>query len=222
MMEKSNSYVKGKLPFTGFYDWFLEDCEDMFYNEVRNCLERHGYEGIDEMLQQWFRDHWDERFFDYGECCTEFAKEHVRQCNEILGTHMQFAGLWSPPEYNFYNDEVEVLIPADEFKALHRWIHGEGYEKAKPCIEEWLKPRSGFIPYHSNDIDAAEWKSLDWDPPKTSLAFQVKLMDEAGSESGDNMVEWLRQLVLEDFDYPFTEEEIESAAKKALGHDFLK
>lgn len=130
----------------------------------------------------------------YKDYMEEVAKSH---CSELTDSDIiesiKFKSVWSPREYNFQNDEVDIEITYNEVELL------QAIEEYNDSWSEWLADRftrrSGFIPFYSNS--PAEWAvktkgytELDGIELHTMLEWYLTEVEELDEE-------YLTQTVLE-------------------------
>lgn len=129
--------------FPGFYgtefEYEREDDDIESYNEENKT--KLGYDDFD----------WD--YADYHKRVTKaFVNKLESECYHAFDfkVKLEFQELHSPREYNFYNDSiwVKATVSIDrmlKFIGEHRTDAIGYFSKYTPC--------SGFIPFHSNDVD---------------------------------------------------------------------
>lgn len=85
--------------------------------------------------------------------CKALASVFDTYCSELIGPKnidIQFAGIWSPSEYNFESDKMYAYIPEKMWKALCQpevFMH----EAFKAWAKYWSTPHPGYVPLHSYD-----------------------------------------------------------------------
>lgn len=164
------------IPFQGFYQTIHSDVFDRFIeleteNLAREDLEPHQ---IGDELQDAIN--YRQAFQKYAEDYAEFFAELLTELSgEVVTFHE--VKLISPREYNFTTDRIEVKMHKDAFLAICRDITTEEF---RPYVEEHLRPRDGFSPFYSNNLD--DWGPFSkWDHAQRSLAlaFYFEKYDEA-------------------------------------------
>ena len=97
---------------------------------------------------------------EVGTRVVDFFAELVQKAKVGLSdTVFDFVKIWSPKEYNFGNDivEMDVLIDKDKFVEL---LVGPVLPVFTALVKREFTKRSGFMPLYSNSID--EWvKDMD-------------------------------------------------------------
>jgi len=149
-----SEYIKGKIPFFGFYDTILSqtisDALEQMFQDAQGAV-------IDDGLHmQAYNDvRWRDAYVAVAKVyCEEFAK--------WVGLDITFRDLWSPPEYNFITDEIWVYISRDSLLYAHASVDKEILDKE---ARRQLTSRDGFHSDHDPDIttwpyDVCEWNSV--------------------------------------------------------------
>ena len=149
------------LPFSGFY------------NSVHDA-------NLDRELEQMFADDNGEPFWGlidraHGDCRwhsvhVAYAKAYTEKlCEECDIKGAKIHSLDRPREYNFRSDEIDVTFPLAELRRMLAHVERETLRKR---VAERLKPRSGFIPFYSDNLEA--WGDLEtWEAPQLSILVEV-------------------------------------------------
>ena len=141
--------------FPGFYntvfEYSNEESDIQYYNEEY---------GTDF--------NWDDFEWDYKDYENRVAKSFVNRLESelkgIIDIKIDFQELISPKEYNFTNDSINVSIEV-ELKELIKLVK-DRYDDAKVYFKEKYTSCSGFISFHSNNVD--EWLNEDYINEKPS------------------------------------------------------
>lgn len=195
-----------KIPFCGFYESVIDEeirTQDryLFEDDSGELKDPEEYERhLNEMSFASVRD-----FIarDYAEWfITEFVERVASEFPELgeeARKAFEFAefGRWdSPRYYNFETDHVYIRLPESAQSFLRRLADRPELSVdygSKHCatfrdyVAEALRPRDGFIPHYSNDID-------DWGEPSGWNAIQNGLMLEfvaygMGMDSDDDRLD---------------------------------
>jgi hypothetical protein len=135
--------------FPGFYGTVFE------YDNEDSDIENYNYEYKTKLGYDDFE--WD--YSDYHKrVSSSFVNRCERELKQYLDISMDFEELVSPREYNFRNDSINVTVKLD-LKELLSLIR-ERYNDAKEYFKDKYTSCSGFISFHSNDID--EWLDKDY------------------------------------------------------------
>lgn len=146
------------LPFSGFYgsrhDAALDDAMEQ---EFENIEERNA--ALDKVM--WSFVH------------HNYAKEYAEQFFHTFKiTGASFLRLVCPKEYNFETDRIFVDIPIAEMVRIHNQVLIHGNQVWEGVCREALAPRSGFIPFHSQDPE--DWGPVaKWSPVCAQLLIQT-------------------------------------------------
>lgn len=159
--------IKIEMPFQGFYGTI------------------HEYE-LDSQLESFLEDKglsYEDIAVDWVRVKLEYSQKYVDAFSDFLGdkfSSLTFSSLESPSEYNFHNDSIFCTIDSEVVRGF--------YEKLKnkqafiQYIKEVLKPRSGFIPFYSNNIN--KWPPFNkLELPQRSLIISFifeKALETAG------------------------------------------
>lgn len=137
--------------FPGFYNTIFEPCEE---NEIYS----HNQEHDTDLSYDDFN--WD--YQDYEDrVASAFVESFEREFKDIMpDVRIYFQKVVSPKEYNFRNDtiDIEVDMNFDRFMA----VVNDNKENIADYIRQTYTSRSGFISYHSNDVE-------DWCNPQYIL-----------------------------------------------------
>lgn len=157
--------IKMYIPFSGFY-------ESVWTGAIENEIEC--------LLQEYDReiDHYDDAT-NYKKLFSALAQEYMSQlmeesleetgCYPLLT--MDFVGVKSPREYNFETDLLEVEMPKSQIPQLLAMVD---WKTLKEMVARELAPRSGFIPFVSNSIEA--WFTVSpecWRPSQWELVIRA-------------------------------------------------
>lgn len=142
--------IKSYLPvFTGFYGTIFEaDEEPMIEDGYTYDNYKWDYKGYNEAI---------------GKRCTNTVSEWLKESGFQMV--LKFDGIYSPREYNFTNDSINVDYVVSDYclAKIRAFLHSN-----KPMFEKYLKDnfssRSGFYSFYSNEMN--EWlgdgKESDW------------------------------------------------------------
>ena len=138
--------------FSGFYGTIWEADNDQEI-ELENLNEQRQTKGLKSL-------EWDDVKWNY----KEYQKDVVVGITSVVETDLQKLGLIikcqlqklvSPKEYNFANDSINVEISLTKQNVLnigkYLTIHDEAFIT---YLKDKYTSRSGFISFHSNDIEA--------------------------------------------------------------------
>jgi len=157
-MSKFETY----LPvFTGFYHTVFEASgEENEIDDINGQREEKNLPPIDYDACEW-------NYEDYRQNVSkECTNEIERQLKDLLNdkVKVEFQSLYSPKEYNFSNDSinVEITLNKDAQRTILEILR-DNSETFSLYIRERYSSRSGFISSHSNDSN--EWLNIldRWD-----------------------------------------------------------
>lgn len=170
--------VKVKLPFPGFYETLLGDiagylaerdveyvsCCDLDFIDDRGLLEK-VCKTLDANKETFINAYADASY-KHDITMAELQPDIIRVYLSELGDFFRreydvdlkldenTAVVKSPREYNFSTDSLYCEADLDALSALFN----EHFDEVEKYVNDVLKPRSGFIPFYSNDI--SEWPSI--------------------------------------------------------------
>lgn len=140
--------------FPGFYSTVFEyDNEE---NDIENYNEENGTD------YDYDNFNWD--YADYrNRVAKVFVNRLEKELNDLLPTKkpqfkIDFQSLYSPREYNFTNDTINVKVELD-LQLLIGLIKNRKEEAAKYFKEKYTS-YDGFISFHSNDIE--DWLNEEY------------------------------------------------------------
>lgn len=174
------------IPFCGFY-------ESMYDSELDSIIERECEYRCDSRNGDSFvaipESEYSEiiyRFADFGAAYQEIARKYVDRFNDFLceelnidqGFSLEFEKMESPKEYNFSTDRIFAFIPEGKVNELFDNVNQGDLAEA---IKDHFTPRSGFIPFYSDDV--LEWLAkpvLEWDYNELSMLLHglLKQVDD--------------------------------------------
>jgi hypothetical protein len=148
-MEKL-THIETWLPvFPGFYCTAFEAYEDDEIHDINYQRESKDLPSISYADCTWDYD-------EYQNKIAEKACEFIQDNLSDFITKIEFQSVWSPREYNFRNDSVNinVILSDDNIKSIKEYLinHSEDFST---YLWEKYTSRSGFIPFHSNKL--SDW-----------------------------------------------------------------
>lgn len=160
------------IPFPGFYNTVFEphcdgwELADYFELTNEQCNDN---DFVNNLLWSFDNETYEH---DVAERCAEVINNLVCiQLGVETGELFSISNptMWSPREYNFANDHLEVCFETNDIERLHKvllaWCaaHKDYLEK---CIKRDNTAYDGYIPYYSNRYDEwmQEWQQFDSDP----------------------------------------------------------
>lgn len=129
--------IESHLPvFTGFYSTVFEPSED-------------------QVIEAPYK--YDDYTFDYDGYRTKTSKACVNAIESKLkefglNIKITYQSLYSPREYNFANDSINVKYKVEDPKAINKYILAN-FEAFSVYIKEHYTSRSGFMSFWSNDAE---------------------------------------------------------------------
>ena len=140
---------------------------------------------------------------DYAASRIAISKVWVEALNDELGTEFEFDELISPKEYNFETDAIVVEVNEADTVKLDEVMESDTFRRV---VAEELRPRSGFIPYYSNDIEDGDWQRplSEWSAVQVSLLIRAMIHDTIGADS-DSVWNLTHLLMTGPLDYKFHE-----------------
>jgi hypothetical protein len=137
-----------QLPvFPGFYESLFDP----------QYVEAHANEILvdDEHPEEW--DMTPEIVKKYKQLVGQAVTSQMElRVNDFLSTEFsfQFVEIWSPREYNYTTDKVfvDVHFEQTDFDKLVQYLH-KNKEKFEQYVKETFTSCSGFISFHSNDVN---------------------------------------------------------------------
>lgn len=133
--------------FPGFYGTLFE------YDRESEDIEAYNEENKTDLNY----DNFEWNYKDYSERVSKaFVNRLEKELNDILPTKdpqfkIEFQSLYSPREYNFSNDAINVRVEID-LRLLIGLIKNRK-EKAAEYFKDKYTSCSGFISFHSNDVN---------------------------------------------------------------------
>lgn len=151
MKQKINFHQISLPSFHGFYDSIWSEMDT---DEIEYYAQEHNITHVGDWGYKDYAEHQ-----DY--ICREYARLAIEEMNFDLGLNIKHGAvrMWSPREYNFCTDRIDVVIELSE-EDRERIIHLmlSDYNRMQEEIHKHHTSRDGFISFMSNDID--EWLAL--------------------------------------------------------------
>ncbi len=127
-----------------------------FYESIHDSVFDSEEESI---LQDYEGKNWDD--FRWKINYEQYCKNYVSKISSEIDLELDFKSMWSPREYNFATDEIEVYIKSEDVEKLATVSKSD---TLKNLIKQRFTSRDGFCSFYSNDID--EWNEKEfpeWD-----------------------------------------------------------
>lgn len=175
--------------FPGFYEsWLSGGIDNAEEGNIEGITERQEEDGVPLELRldvnQMSEIYWRVYPCDYRKVEEDICKQFVDAMNTYVSgegdfdLQMEFEEMTSPKEYNFTTDRLFVKMELD--------VLAEMMDRTTPktlcdTIREQFTPRSGFIPFYSNDPKEWMCKPLeDWDHNELGTLLSAFLADNVG------------------------------------------
>ncbi len=106
---------------------------------------------------------YDDFNFDYDQYYKDLSTEYVNKLeveinSNILPVKMTFEAVQSPREYNFTNYSINIDLEIDLDELIN--IISNNKDKAAEYFKDKYTSCSGFISFHSNDIE--DWLNIEY------------------------------------------------------------
>ena len=91
------------------------------------------------------------------DCDNVFARNVLGQAfvdwiNEQLETSIKFESMYFPKEYNFEDDQINVIFTHEDLTKVLSWVQcSQNTEVLENLIDEYSTTRSGYIAFHSKE-----------------------------------------------------------------------
>ena len=142
--------VQTFLPvFNGFYNTLFENLID---NAVDGAIEYHNEQNNTDLVYDDFN-------FNFDSIMQEICKDAVLKIEEKLNEigiicKIKFETLFSPREYNFSNDSINIEINLKKFSRVIEILE-QNFDSFTQYIKDNYTSRDGFISSHSSY--ASDW-----------------------------------------------------------------
>jgi hypothetical protein len=154
--------MKVAIPFSGFYE--------THHNAVFDDAIEHAFSELDTTLASNLAGrvtdecNWTAVHHAYA---TEYAERFFQEFLDL-----KLVGgveLISPREYNFETDRIIVEVSLSDMGELYELAMDRGLAE---LVHEELAPRSGFVPFHSQDIE--DWGPVqEWEPAQAEMILKA-------------------------------------------------
>lgn len=193
--------MRAYISFCGFYSTWLDPREAinsaheyLFDNLSVDCLSGSGFSNDElEAYAEACND-----AFSFKQYAEKMGKEWVSEYESQLqaldgslrGVRLMFVAIRSPREYNFISDSCEVEISESDLRRVREYAariaRNEDFDTVAiedktpqyfsfaEYIEKRMRPRDGFAPFYSNDVN--QWGAVnEWDEAQTECLFDFVL-----------------------------------------------
>lgn len=167
-MSKTKDTVTLRIPFAGFYCSIHDLVFDQTLEQINETSDRITIDNVD----------WQPVYLAY-------AQAYTKEAGKVLGLDINFTELTSPSYYNFETDCIFGTVSQTALADMYSRIttDPQATKDLRDHVANVLRPRSGFIPFYSDDFDT--WGPLeDWDAPMMGVlldfSFKQADMDEYG------------------------------------------
>lgn len=180
----TNRYSASLIDFQGFYESIHSEeidytCEQMFQDDNGESL-------TSEEFYEKF--HYTQKMLDsYCKAYVKKLKQYLEEECDLDLPSMEFEELKSPKFYNFETDKIYITVDEADVKKIQARCQ-ENQEDLVKVIGELFTPRSGFIPFYSNDPD--EWNAMIQEAPGEMDHNELGTLLKAAANGGwdDNEV----------------------------------
>jgi len=164
------------MKYTFHLPWFPEFYESALDDKLDLSFERYAEDmDLDAAQLNLLRDK-----ADWQRGMLSISRAWLKCFNDVTELSLDFVRLWSPREYNFHTDKVVCSLRASEVYCKMGYILKGGASSFGTLVKERCTSRSGFIPFHSNDVRHRDWRkplSL-WSDAQRELLLEAFLLDE--------------------------------------------
>lgn len=171
-MENEPDKFLTTIPFSGFYETLHSDRLTSGIESLADCVTD---EEIKAVFPGGLMDVLDK--LDYSKMMLDYAKEYVNWFNSRYDLNLEFESLDSPKFYNYETDRIFCLADKSTIRGI---IRRTAESVLRELVKESLIPRSGFIPFYSNDLD-------EWGPAESWDYNQMGILMEAFCHTQDNV-----------------------------------
>lgn len=200
-MNAPEGFIITTIPFPGFYESTLSHLLDNEEEQLAEYLAGEGFHGDSQFPGKTASDIAEALYWctSYGDAHRHIAREYAETFAHELNADavragiqpfaLEFESMDSPREYNFTTDRVFMRIPVADFERMRAACDPD---TLSATIRETFRPRSGFIPFYSND--PAEWaeKAAEYFDHNEAGTVLTAFLQTLGEEDGyfDRIVDW--------------------------------
>ena len=167
--------IEVRVPFQGFYHSIHEDAIDRA-EELRN-------EDVEEDEQ--------EVVSLTAESIRAYVSYYLVRLSGRLPCDDNFTDfrVSSPREYNFHTDQIIATLHADTLRVLLAEVNSMDAQGFRQRVSEALEPRSGFVPFYSNDLSDWPEDPAEWGTARLELLIRFYMESEHGEEWEENILD---------------------------------
>jgi len=171
--------------FPGFYGTVFEyQSDDIEYSLFNNP------DSIHETLKSFICDNvWD--CINYSDYQTDTCKAAVSYIDDIIKENtylcdivktVEFDNVYSPKEYNFYNDSVNINLEVDFNKLLKAFMR---HPLAGTFLKERYTSCSGFISHYPNNLK--QWARDAYEDQDHTIGTMIEFLLMADDPEGEHI-----------------------------------
>lgn len=186
-------YEIALMDFHGFYESVHND---HFDDTVSSMADLSGEGEFDQAKADQLADQLHGQVSITSEMVLDYCKEYVSALRDYLKEErdlelpsLKVSQVVSPREYNFGTDRIFVTLDQDDLNKLVA-LNDKDPGPLRQLAAEELAPRSGFIPFHSADIDDWGDDPTRWDAAKLGLLLKAVTGGWEDQEVLDNHLHW--------------------------------
>lgn len=173
--------------FPGFYNTVFE------YNRESEDIEYYNEENGTNLDYDDFN--WDYKGYE-ERAAKSFIGNLESELTHLLPIKIDFQDIYSPKEYNFRNDSINISVDINLDDLIQ--LVKDRYEESEKYFKDKYTSCSGFISFHSNDID--DWINKDYIIENTAHRVGALLDCLATIEiNQDNVIYWADEAMYLDF-----------------------
>jgi len=206
------------IPFPGFYETLFEPQGDEYM--LSSYLELTSEQVNDNSFMNRLYDSFDSVAYeqDVAQKCADFIESELCRVLKVdFNELFSFSNphIWSPREYNFANDHLEVCFTTNDEERLRQvllaWC-AEHKDYLINCIKRDNMACSGYIPFYSNQYDEwmREWQRLDDDPVAFAELLAYIAMSDIDTDDFDANLYDFSMCDICEADYYTTPETVET------------
>jgi len=187
-IQATGSFIKVKtwLPvFPGFYGTIFnyegDDIDQTLFNDpsaVDDDLLK--YICNDLLWDNWLNQDYEK---EVSKHCTEFIEGYCKENFPGIIKSIEFENLYSPKEYNFANNSINVIMQVDFDALLKAFI---SHEKSADFLKDTYTSCSGFISHYPNNLK--DWIADAFEDQKHTTAAMLQFLLTADDDYDDDSV----------------------------------
>ena len=192
-MKKTTKTLQAIEIYLPFFSGFYESIHDYDFYYLQQDLMDYYKKKDNSIINEDYSSDFVCDNFDYSTYTHDYSKEYVSNFNteylDILAgywiTNIEYSSLWSPKEYNFATDSINVNISIDKTLFNYKYWLLRRTKEFIQLVKNNCTSYDGFMSFTDNNIDSNEWNCDNLDACQYTLIIEFLILQATGKEAND-------------------------------------